>query len=207
MKHPIRLTLGAVALVAATAFATNSLVSAQQQQEPAKGGAPAGMDPAMMAEMMKLGTPGKEHAELLKGVGKWDNTFQMRMAPDAPWMEVKGTMTAHALLDRYLVEESQFDFMGIPMKGVTIVGFDTSTGEYTSMWADTMSTWWITSRGKPRSDGVIDFKGTMKDVAGERPFRMEIKHVSADQIDMVMYDTIPPKGEVEMMRMTSKRAK
>lgn len=207
MKHPIRLTLGAVALVAASAFATNSLVSAGQQQETSKGGAPAGMDPAMMAEMMKLGTPGKEHAELLKGVGKWDNTFQMRMAPDAPWMEVKGTMSAHSMLDRYLVEESEFSFMGMPMKGVNIIGFDNSTGEYTSMWADTMSTWWVSARGKPRADGVIEFKGTMKDVAGERPFRMEIKHVGPDQVDMVMFDTIPSKGEVEMMRMTSKRAK
>ena len=207
MKHCIRLTVGAVALVAAAAFATNTLVSAQGQDAPAKGGdAGMGMDPAMMAEMMKLGTPGKEHAELLKGIGQWENTIRMRMAPDAPWMDVKGTMKSSSMLDRYLVQESEFNFMGMPMKGVNIIGFDNSTGEFTSMWADSMSTWWITSRGKPRADGVVEFKGTMKDVAGERPFRMEIKHVGPDQVEMHMFDTIPPKGEVEVMQMISKRA-
>lgn len=69
-----------------------------------------------------------------------------------------------------------------------------------------MSTWWVTSRGKPRADGVVEFKGTMKDAAGERPFRMEIKHISPDQVEMHMFDTIPPKGEVEVMQMISKRA-
>ena len=106
---------------------------------------------------------------------------------------------------RYLFEEQEFTFMGMPMKGVNILGFDNSTGEYTSMWADTMSTWWVSSRGKENAEGVIDFKGTMKDVAGERPFRMEVHNVSADEVQGRMFDTIPPVGEVEVMQFTSKR--
>jgi len=207
MHNHFRLTLGAVALVAATALATNTIVSARQEPG-AQGGAGMDMDPAMMAEMLKLATPGPEHAELMQGAGNWDTSYQMRMTPDAPWTEAKGTLTARPLLDgRYLLEEQEFTAMGMPMKGVNIVGFDNSTGEYTSMWADTWSTWWIHSRGKQRADGVIEFKGSMKDVAGERPFRMEIKHVSDDQIDMRMFDTIPPQGEIETMRFSAKRKK
>jgi hypothetical protein len=207
MHQRARLIVGAAALVAATVFATNTLVSAQQQDPAAKGGAELGIDPAQMAEMFKLGTPGKEHAELMKGVGKWENMIQMRMGPDMPWIDSKGTMEARSMLDgRYLVQESQMNLMGMAMKGVNIIGFDNSTSEYTSMWADSMSTWWVSSRGKLREDGVVELKGTMKDMAGERPFRMELKHVGPDQVDMVMYDTIPPQGEVEVMRMSSKRS-
>lgn len=134
MKNPVRLTVGAMALVAVTAFAADTLVSARSQDAPAKGGdAGMGMDPAMMADMMKLAMPGKEHAELMKGAGQWENTMRMRMGPDAPWMDVKGTMKASSMLDRYLLQESEFNFMGMPMKGVNIIGFDNSTGEFTSM--------------------------------------------------------------------------
>jgi hypothetical protein len=205
--HRTRLLLGAAALVAVTALATNTLVAAPQ--DPADpGGAGMEMDPAMMAEMMRLAMPGEEHAELMKGAGEWDNHFRMRMAPDAPWMEFTGSMTARPMLEgRYLLEEQQFDYMGMPMKGVNILGYDNSTGEYTSMWADTMSTWWISTRGKKDADGAIDFRGTMKDVVGERPFRMVIQFESDDEVLVRMYDTIPPQGEVEVMQITSKRRK
>ena len=204
MLTPTRLVLASFALVAATVLATTAMVSAQQ--EPAQPDPMAGMDPAMMAEMMRLAMPGAEHAELMKSAGTWEMSYQMRMAPEAPWMDAKGSMTARPILDgRYLLEEQEFTFMGMPMRGVSIIGFDNSTGEYTSMWADTMSTWWISSRGKKNAEGATEYKGTMKDVAGERPFRMLIKPVSDDQVELHMFDTIPPQGEVEVMRITSRR--
>ena len=206
MRTP-RLLLGAVALVATTAFATATLVAAPQ--DPAEpGGAGMEMDPAMMAEMMRLAMPGEEHAELMRGAGEWDNRFKMRMAPNAPWMEFTGSMTARTLLDgRYLLEEQEFDYMGMPMKGLNILGYDNSTGEYTSLWADTMSTWWISCRGKKDADGAIDLRGTMKDVVGERPFRMVVHHKTDDEVLVRMFDTIPPQGEVEVMQITSTRRK
>jgi hypothetical protein len=205
--HRTRLLIGAAALVAVTAFATNTLVAAPQ--DPAEpGGAGMEMDPAMMAEMMRLAMPGEEHAELMRSAGQWDNSFRMRMAPDAPWVEFTGSMESRPVLDgRYLLEEQEFDYMGMPMKGINILGYDNSTGEYTSMWADTMSTWWISTRGKKDADGAIDFRGTMKDVVGERPFRMVIQFESDDEVLVRMYDTIPPQGEVEVMQITSKRRK
>jgi hypothetical protein len=70
-----------------------------------------------------------------------------------------------------------------------------------------MSTWWITSSGKESADGSIEMKGTMIDVAGERPFRMVIRGKSDDLHEVEMYDTIPPSGEVKVMTITSKRKK
>jgi len=66
---------------------------------------------------------------------------------------------------------------------------------------------WYVSRGTKSADGSIDLKGTMVDVAGERPFRMVVRHKSDDLVEIEMYDTIPPKGEVQVMGITSKRKK
>jgi len=215
MLHRSRSFLATAALAALTACATTNASTGsesrpqpQSQEGAATGELPPGMDAAMMAEMMRLATPGPEHAELIKGAGEWELTYRMRMAPDAPWTESKGTMSARPLLDgRYLLEEHTSEVMGMPMKGLNIVGFDNSTGEFTSMWADNFSTWWLTSRGKHNADGDIDFRGTMKDVAGERPFRMLVHNVSDDESVVHMFDTIPPQGEVETMQITCRRKK
>jgi len=79
--------------------------------------------------------------------------------------------------------------------------------EYISLWADSMSTWWVMSRGKKAADGTIEMKGTMVDVAGERPFRMVIRAQGDDLNEVEMYDTIPPAGEVQVMGITSRRKK
>jgi hypothetical protein len=97
--------------------------------------------------------------------------------------------------------------MGMPMEGINILGYDNMKKEYTSLWADSMSTWWIASSGKESADGSIEMKGTMIDVAGERPFRMVIREKSDDLHEVEMYDTIPPAGEVKVMAITSKRKK
>lgn len=165
-----------------------------------------GMDAAMMARMTELATPGPEHKWLTDHSGEWDVAIKMRMAPDQPWTESKGTSAAKPMLDgRYLMEHSKMEVMGMPMEGVNIFGFDKLTGEYTSMWADSMSTWWISSRGKKDASGAIDFKGTMTDVAGSRPFRMVMKTLPNGSSQADMYDTIAGQGEVLTMQITSTR--
>jgi len=165
-------------------------------------------DADMMARMMELATPGDAHAELTRMAGQWDVHYRMRWTPDAEWMETTGQAEMKSLLGgRYMLESVKFEMMGTPMEGMNLMGYDKMKGEYTSLWADSMSTWWVTSRGKEQKDGSIDFRGTMVDVAGERPFRMVVRHESDDLIRGEMYDTIPPHGEIKVMEMTSKRRK
>lgn len=198
MKSMNRIVLTGALLVAGAAFATTSIVRSQE-------GGDVDMA-AMMAEMMKLATLGPEHKALAEIEGSWEQTYRFRMGPDAEWTDGTGTSTAELVLDgRYILEQTDMSFMGMPMKGMHLLGFDNMKQEYISLWADTMSTWWITARGKAGPDGKIETRGTMIDVAGERPFRMTIEPRADGSVYSEMFDTIPPKGEVKMMEITAKK--
>jgi hypothetical protein len=128
------------------------------------------------------------------------------MDPNGPWEETIGTTNATAELGgRYLREVNRFDFAGMPFEGVHVIGYDKQAEEYISLWMDSMSTWWVTSRGKKAADGSIDLKGTMIDVAGTRQFRMVLKEGSDGTLHSEMYDTIPGHGEVLVMTTASRR--
>jgi hypothetical protein len=162
----------------------------------------------MMAEMQRLGTPGPEHEALMKDAGVWDNATKFRMAPDQLWMQSSGSVQARALLGgRYLWQDIEGSFMNMPFHSFQLLGFDKMSNEYTALWADSMSTWTISSRGKKRPDGAIELRGTMVDVAGERPFRMVVSEKGPDERLIFMYDTIPPHGEIAVMEITSTRRK
>lgn len=168
---------------------------------------PTGFDPAVMEKMVALATPGEEHAELAKHVGSWDISYKMRMAPDAEWMEIEGTSEAREILGgRYVLEEIDMNVMGMPTQGIQILGYDKMADEYTALWMDTFSTWWIQSSGNREDDGKIVLTGTMRDVAGERPFRQVILPKDDDSYAFEMYDTIPPHGEVLVMQGAAVRA-
>ncbi len=200
----LRLLTGAAALVACTAFATTHVVSARQDRAapPADAGM---MDPAMMARMAELAAPGAAHAELAKLAGTWEDSYVVSM-PGMPSMETKGTRTTKSLLGgRYILEEIEFSMMGMKMEGVSLMGYDNMKKEYVSVWMDSMSTWPIFSRGPKNASGDIETKGTMVDVAGERPFRMVWRQKGANEVEAEMYDTIPPTGEVKVMTIKSTR--
>ena len=200
--------LASVALLCgATALLT--AVRLRAGEEPEK--APAGQDPAAaeadyMARMMELATPGPEHEELQKEAGPRVMEMEFDWMGTGTWTKVRADAVCKPLLGgRYMQEDVSFEMEGMPMTGISIVGYDKLKGEYTSLWMDSMSTWWITSRGKKGADGVVEFKGTMADLAGERPFRQTIRHGADGSTTMRMYDTIAGK-EVEVMRSVSRPA-
>jgi hypothetical protein len=160
----------------------------------------------VMAKTMALATPSEPHRRLQAAAGEWEQQYRMRWDPAGDWQETKGTSTARTLLDgRYLMEELQFEVMGMPMKGVHILGYDNRTQEYTTLWMDTMSTWWVSQRGKETADGTLELRGKMVDVAGERPFRSVIRHLPDGSVTTEMYDTIPLHGEVQVMSIVAKK--
>jgi hypothetical protein len=176
-----------------------------QQERPAAGQEAApGMDMEMMARQMALATPGEQHKRLMADAGQWSTAYNMRMAPEAPWMDAKGEMVAKPVLGgRWLMQEVEMNVMGMPMQGLQFLGYDNLKEEFVSVWFDSFSTWPISARGKLQPDGSINFQGTMVDVAGERPFRMTTKKGEDGTVHTVMYDTIPPVGEIEVMKITA----
>ncbi|MFN9786649.1 MAG: DUF1579 family protein [Planctomycetia bacterium] len=173
----------------------------------AQAGDAAAKEAEYMARMLELATPGPEHEALGKEAGVRVMDMEFDWMGTGSWTKVRADAVCKPILGgRYMQEDVSFTMEGMPMQGISIVGYDKLKGEYTSLWMDSMSTWWITSRGKRGADGVVDFKGSMVDLAGERPFRQTIKHEADGAIHMRMYDTIAGK-EVEVMRSISRPAK
>ena len=108
------------------------------------------------------------------------------------------------LRGRYLYENVSFEMMGQQMTRVSIVGYDKLKDEYISLWMDSMSTWWISSRGKKGADGVIELKGMMHEMQGDIPFRQTIQIGPDGSSSMRMYQTIAGK-ELEVMRTRTSR--
>jgi Protein of unknown function (DUF1579) len=205
------LTLGATGTLALLQAPSGSnaqepKVEARPKQErPAAGQeAPPGIDMEMMMRQMQLAAPGEQHEKLMRDAGNWQMAYSMRMAPEAPWTEASGDMKSTAVLGgRWLLQEINMTVMDMPMQGLQLLGYDNLKEEYVSLWFDTFATWPVTCRGKQQPDGSINFQGTMVDVAGERPFRMLTKVNEQGQVQTVMYDTIPPVGEIEVMKITA----
>src|SRR5258705_7675062 len=102
----------ALALVAAAPWQ-----DAKAKDKPA-GGDASGMSAEQMAMWTKIGTPGPEHAEMAKLVGKWNVSSEWIMAPGATPQTSTGTSEFKTMFDgRYLVQDhSSTGAMG-PFKG------------------------------------------------------------------------------------------
>ncbi len=210
----IRLTpaagLGALFFAALTACgSTNHARDGSDASEQASTGT-AAHSPTMsadeaMARMMEMATPSAAHADLMAHAGTWTVDYKYRMSPDADWTTAQGVVTSKPVLGgRYLMEEHAMEMMGLPMNGLLFLGFDNSTKEYTSLWMDTSSTWWVEARGTKGADGATNMTGTMKDIAGTRPYRMKSWKKADGAMEHEMYDTIDGR-EVLVMTYSSRR--
>ncbi|MCY2958625.1 MAG: DUF1579 family protein [Planctomycetota bacterium] len=199
----VTLGLGALALAALPAC---SSTRSGADPKHSSGARPAAMsEEEAMAKMMAMAAPGPAHAELMSHAGTWLVDYQYRMGPDAPWQPMQGTVTSKPVLGgRYLMEEHAMEMMGMPMQGLLFLGYDNSTKEYTSLWMDTSSTWWVEARGGKSAEGTVSMSGTMKDIAGERPYRMKSWGRPDGSMESEMYDTIGGQ-EVLVMTMKSRR--
>lgn len=175
-------------------------------RESAATGAPASMtEEEAMAKVMELAATGGAHAELAARAGEWTVDYRYRWGPDAPWTPAQGSVSSKPVLGgRYLMEEHALSMMGMPMQGLSFLGYDNSTKQYTSLWMDTSSTWWVEARGTKSADGVTTYSGTMKDIAGERPYRMKTWSKPDGSMESEMYDTIAGR-EVLVMTYTLRR--
>ena len=107
---------------------------------------------AAMARAAELGTPGEGHARLQPLVGSFASTMTMWLEPGAEPITSKGTSVNRWVLGgRYLKQDYQADFMGMPFAGVGTTGYDNSTGKYQGSWVDNM-----TSNMLPISEGGWD---------------------------------------------------
>lgn len=166
------------------------------------------MDPKAMEEMaMKLMAPGAPHAQLAKMAGEWTAAISMYMDGTTPSTS-QGTIHYEvALGGRYLLGRYQMTFMGQPMEGLSIDGYDNFKQEYFSLWFDSMGTGFYEARGHASADGkTISHAGIMEMGPMSIPARSETVFVNDDTVRFTMWQTMGGQ-ENKSMEMEYKRVK
>lgn len=151
-------------------------------------------------------TPGDMHAVLAKTEGEWKTEMTMWMDPAGQPMKTTGVATNKMILGgRYQESHFKGDFMGQPMEGRGITGFDNSKKVYESTWIDNFGTGIMKAEGTyDPNTRSITFKGSQTDFSTGRPmpFREIMKFVDDNNHTMEMY--ITPEGAQEFKTMEIK---
>lgn len=164
--------------------------------------------PAFAQEgMPPMGRPAEmDKVEFL--LGDWDVTMKMRMSPEAPWVESKGTATTETILDG-CVQRMTFegDVMGMPLVGMDHLSFNRETGQFESFWVDNMSASFSKMSGSLEGDSMVMTGKTMR-MGQEMHMRTVSEKVSDDVFEWTMEDSFDG-GETwnESMIMTYTRKK
>lgn len=106
------------------------------------------LDP-MLQMYVDAAKPVAEHDRLAALTGKWNIVTKLWFDPTAPPAVYSGTATAKMILGgRFLEIRSTATGQGITTDGLTIMGFDRRTSDYTMVGYDTLGTYYITAAGK-----------------------------------------------------------
>ncbi|MBK8167731.1 MAG: DUF1579 domain-containing protein [bacterium] len=196
MRKPLLMALAAGCLAAALATAVPA--AAQDGQTDQK---------AMEEMMMKLAAPGAPHQHLATLAGNWMATTTMYMDGATPTTST-GKVTYEVVLGgRYVLGRYQMSFMGQPMEGLSVDGYDNMKQEYFSLWFDTMGTGFYEARGKASADGkTVALAGTMEMGPMQIPSRSETVFVDKDTVRFTMWQSMGGQ-EMKAMEMEYKRAK
>lgn len=195
-------------LIALTLLAP-AAVAVAEDKPAAKDKAPSAAEVEMMKKWEAAATPGAEHKTLEPLVGEWNIVSKMWMAPDALPMETKAKCTTRWILGgRFAQDDFEGEFMGKPMQGLGLTGYDNLKKKYTGLWIDSGGTAMFTSTGKASKDGkTFTFTGRMDDpMTGEKnkPLKYTIKIESKDRHVFEMFDLSGGKN-VRMIEMVYTR--
>lgn len=103
---------------------------------------------AAMKAWMDYATIGEPHKMLAKADGAWTGETTSWMADGAPPVTSTSTSTSKMIMDgRYQVTEFTGDMMGMPFKGMGIMGYDNYKKTFFSTWIDNMGTGIMTMEG------------------------------------------------------------
>lgn len=167
----------------------------------------AGHD-AMMAKMMKNAAPGPEHKSLAAMVGSWKATIKMWSGPGEPQVSEGTSVNTMKFGDRCLEGRFKGTFLGAPMEGLSLMGFDNGKKEYWSFWTDDMSTSSMAQTGTGSADGKSIVLKCMVDGPDGKPVE-GVSTTTVMDTDRHVYTMATRMGDqlVPMMEITYTRAK
>jgi hypothetical protein len=177
----MKYTLCPIALISLSALAAGSLMALSQpggsgttHKSGNQPGGPKGNDPEhpgtnmqdagkpgadpikQMQEMMAaLNAPGPNSKFLEKWVGRWDTTSKIFM-PGGPAQESHGHSEFRWAVDgRWLEERSEGQMMGMPSKGVGLLGYDAFNKKFVGSWVDNLNPGMIVGSGSLDQTGKV----------------------------------------------------
>jgi len=216
-SKPVRLvvvvsvTLCLALTVRSLAKDDKSAEQASEKKQAEKKSPDAGPSQAELEAFMKLSQPGEHHAHLKQMVGTFDVEMEMVMAPGAPPQKSKGVQKSAMLLDgRYLHSDYTGDMMGMPFRGMSLMGYDNQKKKYFNAWVDSMSTGILVFEGTCDQTGkVFTFTGEYDDPMTGRHLKVRnvSKFVSPDKYTFEWFETGPEGKETRTMYATYPRAK
>jgi hypothetical protein len=184
-------------------------VPAHGQDTNAPAGRAPGMDD-MMKKMMALATPGAPH-KLLAGLGgTWETSAAMFMPGMPASSPSKGTTKNTMILGgRFLQSDLDGAMMGMPMKGMGIMGYDNFAKKYFMFWVDNLGTTFSSAEGFADRDGkVITLYGRMDEpTTGEigKIVKYVYRLVSNDKYVFEIHDPAIGEPNTKVMEVTYTR--
>lgn len=146
---------------------------------------------AQMQVWMEYMTPGPMHEMLATSVGDWKTINKFWMDPAGEPMITEGTGKTEMILGgRYQKSTHKSMMMGMETEGISIMGYDNATQEFTSTWIDNIGTGTAVAKGKyDESTNSITLNGTMVDPMSkqEMNFREVLKFLDNDHHLLEMY--------------------
>jgi hypothetical protein len=166
-------------------------------------------DPDMMKAWQEYMTPGEMHKLLSDGVGEWKCTVSMWMDPSQPPNVSEGTAVTESLLGgRYFQTKFTGNYMGMPMNGIAVDGFDNAKKIFFSTWIDNFGTGIMYLEGK--YDAVTKttlLEGKMTNPMGiEEKVKETIKYIDKNNAIMEMF-MVQDGKEIKSMEIKYTRVK
>jgi hypothetical protein len=196
-----------VMVTALIAGAATSLVFADKQDK-AKS-AESGMTPEQMAQWQSAATPGEHHQHLKGFVGEWNTTIKSWQAPGAEPEVSTGKSTVELVMGgRYALEHFEGTMMGMPFRGLGVIGYDNVAKKHTTVWLDNMSTQMLYSEGNCSNHCMTTtFQATMRSPFGGEVKMRFVTNVVDDNKRLFEYYMIGEDGaEFKSMEITYERA-
>jgi hypothetical protein len=199
------LILWAGLITAAVVVIVPAIASIEAQQEM------SAQEKKMMEQMMKYGTPGKEHEFLKKYAGDWDVDISAWSQPGAPVQKSKGTMKNTLIFDgRYIKCDFEGSMGGMNFKGLEVIGYDLFKKMTTTFWIDSMSTAFMVTTGTLNAAGnVLTETGMSPDPMTDGKTMQRFKNVTTFMGDgkykFEMFMVMPDGKEAKGMELVCTR--
>ncbi len=173
---------------------------------------PPAMNDAMM-KFIEASSPNENHKKLAAYLGTWDTESSFWMeGPDNPPVTSKGVAKITWGFDgRFLKQEFQGYFMGMPRTGLGFNGYDNMKKLYTMFWVDNTSTAMFTGTGNFDAAGTaLTMTGKMDDPETgqmDKTVKYVLRMTEKDRFVFEMHE-VPAKGaSVKVGEIVYTRAK